>query len=87
MGVAKTRLGFVALKSLRQGGGDPAAALADIRRIYFRTTRRTIENDLAHAIELLKSVPSEEERARASVFMEGLNEMRREWSAKPKRRR
>jgi len=66
--------------------GDPPAALADIRRIYFKTTRRTIENDLAHAIELLKSLPSEEERERASVFMEGLNEMRREWSAKPKRK-
>ena len=82
--MAKTPLGFVALKSLRQRGGDPAAALADIRRIYFKTTHRTIDNDIAHAIELLKTLPSEEERERASVFMEGLNDMRREWNAKPK---
>ena len=35
-------------------------ALAGIRRIYFNTTRRTIQHDLAHAIELIKSLPSEE---------------------------
>ncbi len=85
--MAKNNLGFVALTSLKRGASDPASALADIRRIYFKTTRRTIENDLAHAIELLKSLPSEEERERASVFMEGLNDMRREWSAKPPRKR
>ncbi len=81
--MAKEQLGFVALTSLRKGALDPASTLAEIRRIYFRTTKRTIENDLIHAIELLKGLPSEEDRERASVFMEGLNEMRREWAKLP----
>jgi hypothetical protein len=72
--------GFVPLKSLTQGSPDPAAALSEIRRIYFTTTRRTIEHDIAHAIELLKSLPSEEEREKATVYMEGLAQMRREWA-------
>ena len=76
------KAGFVSLKSLAQGSPDPEAALADIRRIYFKTTRRTIEHDLAHAIELLKSLPSEEAREKATVYMEGLAQMRRDW-AKP----
>ncbi|MSO83934.1 MAG: hypothetical protein EXQ53_11690 [Acidobacteria bacterium] len=75
--------GFVSLKSLAQGSPDPRTALADIRRVYFKTTRRTIEHDLAHAIELLKSLPSEEEREKATVYMEGLAQMRRDWAHKP----
>ncbi|MSO29607.1 MAG: hypothetical protein EXQ48_01505 [Acidobacteria bacterium] len=71
--------GFIPLKSLRQGAPDPQAALAEIRRIYFKTTKKTIDNDIAHAIELLKSLPSEEEREKASVYMEGLAQMRKEW--------
>ena len=74
--------GFVPLKSLAKGLPDPAAALAEIRRIYFKTTKRTIEHDIAHAIELLKSLPSEEEREKATVYMEGLAQMRREWARK-----
>jgi len=76
--------GFVPLKSLAKGPPDPAAALAEIRRIYFKTTKRTIEHDIAHAIELLKSLPSEEEREKATVYMEGLAQMRREWTPKKK---
>ena len=72
--------GFIPLKSLKQGAPDPAAALADIRSIYFNTTRRTIQHDLDHAIELLKSLPSEEEREKATVYMDGLAQMRREWA-------
>ena len=72
---------FIPLKSLKPGPPpDPRAILADIRRIYFKTTRRTIEHDIAHAIELLKSLPSEEEREKATVYMEGLAQMRREWA-------
>ena len=78
--------GFVSLKSVKQGAPDPAAALADIRRIYFKTTRKTIENDLAHAIDLLKSLPTEEDREKATVFMEGLAQMRREWGVEERRR-
>jgi hypothetical protein len=71
--------GFVALKSVKHGAPDAASALADIRRIYFTTTKATIENDFAHAIELLKSLPTEDDRERATVFMEGLATMRKEW--------
>jgi hypothetical protein len=77
--VDKRSLGFVALKSLKQGPPDPGMALSEIRRIYFHTTRQTIDNDLAHAIELLKSLPTEELREKATVFMQGLSEMQREW--------
>jgi hypothetical protein len=53
---------------------------AEIRRLYFTTTRQTIEDDLAKALDLLKSMASEEERERATVYMEGLAQMRRDWS-------
>ena len=79
--MAKTPLGFVSLQSLKQTPPDPQAALAEIRKIYFATTRRTIDNDLAHAIALLQSLPSEDDRERASVYMEGLAQMQREWEA------
>lgn len=78
--------GFVALKSLRSGPPDPGRALAEIRTIYFRTTRHTIQNDLAHAIELLKTLPSEEEREKAAVYMDGLSQLRSEWMGKDARR-
>jgi hypothetical protein len=74
---------FVPLRSLKQGAPAPADALAEIRRIYFATSKKTIDNDFAHAIELLKSLP-EEERHKAHVYMEGLAEMRREWSRRKK---
>lgn len=75
-------VGFVSLKSLTKGRPDPAAAIAEIRRIYFRTSRRTIEHDFVQAIDLLKSLPSEEERDRAAVYMEGLAQMRSDWQRK-----
>src|SRR5207248_402807 len=56
-----------------------ADKLAEIRRLYFNTTRQTIERDIATAIDLLKSMASEEERERATAFMDGLAEMRRDW--------
>jgi len=68
------------------------AKLAEIKRLYFQTTRQTIEQDFEKAIDLLKSMTTEEERERATVFMDGLAEMRRDWrgkksAAKGKRRR
>ena len=54
--------------------------LAEIRRLYFSTTRQTIHEDLAKALDLLKSMASEEERERATVYMEGLAQMRSEWA-------
>ena len=81
--MAKTSDGFVSLTSLRQPAAhDPAAALAAIRRIYFKTTKQTIENDLAHAIELLKTLDTEEQREKAAVFMDGISQMRSEWARK-----
>ena len=77
-------MGFVPLKSLKGGKPDPVAALAEIRRIYFKTTKRTIEHDLAHAIELLKTLPTEEEREKARVYMDGLSQMRTEWKRRRK---
>ena len=77
--MAKLPEGFVSLKSIKQGAPSTDEALGAIRRIYFKTTKRTIEHDLAHAIELLKGLDSEEARERASVFMEGLAEMHKEW--------
>ena len=53
--------------------------LAEIRRLYFNATRHSIQQDLAKALDLLKSMPSEDERERAAVFMEGLAEMRKDW--------
>jgi hypothetical protein len=80
--VAKSTDGFVSLTSLKQGPPDSEAAIAEIRRIYFKTTRQTIEHDFAHAIELLKSLPTEEQRERATVYMEGIAQMRKDWAGK-----
>ena len=78
---------FISLKSLKAGSKpDPRAALAEIRRIYFKTTKQTIEHDLAHAIELLKSLESEEEREKARVFMDGISQMRSEWGRHGKKK-
>ena len=80
MSEQKKPAGFVPLKSVTRGAPDPAAALAEIRQIYFRTSKRTIDNDFAHALELLKSLPDEATRSKAHVYMEGLAEMSREWA-------
>ena len=63
--------------------------LHEIRRIYFSTTRATILKDFDRAIDLLKTIPTPEERQRATVYMEGLAEMRKEFgvSGKPHRAR
>ncbi len=62
--------------------------IAEIRRLYFQTTKRTIQEDLAKALDHLKSMNSEEERERATVFMEGMAQMRSDWArqSKPKNR-
>ncbi len=52
---------------------------AEIKRLYYETTRQTIQQDLAKALDLLKSMGSEEERERAAVYMDGLAQMRSEW--------
>ena len=56
--------------------------LAEIKRLYFKTTKQTIEQDLTKALDLLKSMPSEDERERATVYMEGMAQMRKDWAGK-----
>jgi hypothetical protein len=74
--------GFVSLKALKgEAPKSPQEVRAEIRRIYFNTTRQTIQNDFAQAIELLKSLPDEDEREKATVYMEGLAQMRKDWAA------
>jgi len=53
--------------------------LAEIRRLYFSATRQTIQRDIEKALDILKSMASEEERERATVYMQGLAEMRKDW--------
>jgi hypothetical protein len=61
---------------------DVTSLLDTIRRLYFGTTPATIAGDLARAVELLKSLPDEDTRQRAAVYMEGLAEMRKEWAGR-----
>jgi hypothetical protein len=82
--MAKFPAGFVSLKSLKQEPTSSRDTLALIRQIYFKTTRQTIEHDFAHAIELLKGLETEEEREKATAFMHGLSELRKEWTPKKK---
>lgn len=55
--------------------------LAEIRRLYFAATKATIARDFDRAVDLLKSLPDEETREHAAVFMDGLAEMRKDWGA------
>ena len=59
-----------------------AEKVAEIRKMYFETTPKTIQRDLERAIDILKSLKDDEERGKAAVFMEGLNELRKEWKKK-----
>jgi hypothetical protein len=54
--------------------------LAEIKRLYYQTTRATIKADFAKAIDLLKSMSTEEERERVAVYMDGLSQMRSDWA-------
>lgn len=60
-----------------------AEKIAEIRRLYFNATAKTIQRDIERAIDILKSLKDDDERGKAAVFMEGLNEMRKEWKRKP----
>jgi len=53
--------------------------IQEIRRLYFEATEHTIERSLARAVEILKSLPDEQSRGRAAVYMDGLSQMRSEW--------
>ena len=53
--------------------------LARLKALYFGATPATIADAFDEAIDLLKTLPVEEDRERAAVYMEGLAEMRREF--------
>lgn len=57
-------------------------ALDEIRRLYFETSKSSILDDFDKAIDLLKSIESQDERQKATVYMAGLAEMRKEWGAR-----
>jgi hypothetical protein len=54
--------------------------VAEIKRIYLHATRATIERDLTRAIDLLRTLQTEEARERVAVYMDGLSQMRTEWT-------
>ena len=54
--------------------------IAEIKRLYYQTTRQAITADLAKALQILKSMNGEDERERAAVYMDGLSQMRSDWS-------
>jgi hypothetical protein len=60
--------------------------LAEIRRLYFETGPSTILRDFDRAIDLIKSMETEAERERATVYVQGLAEMRKEFGMRKKRR-
>ena len=58
-------------------------AIGEIKRLYYATSRATIQRDIERAIDLLKTLKTEDERERATVFMDGLSQMRSEWGVRP----
>jgi len=60
--------------------------LTEIKKLYFGATRQTIRKDVDRAIALLKAMKTEEERERAAVYMDGLAQMRSEWSGQPRKK-
>jgi hypothetical protein len=60
-------------------------ALREIKRLYFAASKKTILRDFERAIDLLKTMPSEEERDRAAVYMDGLAQMRGQWAETPRK--
>ncbi len=57
--------------------------LDTIRTLYFNTTKSTVQKDLDRAIDLFKSLKTEDDREKAAVFMDGLSQMRSEWGVRP----
>jgi hypothetical protein len=54
--------------------------LEEIKKLYYGATKATIQRDVDRAIDLLKTLPGEDERERAAVYMDGLSQMRSEWA-------
>lgn len=53
--------------------------VAEIKKLYYGATKATIQDDVDRAIDLLKTLPADEDRERAAVYMDGLSQMRSEW--------
>lgn len=51
----------------------------EIRSLYEKTTPVSVEHDLKQAVRLLRTLPNEESRSSAAVFMDGLSQLRSEW--------
>lgn len=62
-------------------------AIAEIKRLYYHATKTTIARDIDRAIDLLKTLPNEDEREKVAVYMDGLSQMRSEWAAASASRR
>jgi hypothetical protein len=54
-------------------------AIDEIKRLYYAATKATIRQDIERAIDLLKSLPDDDARQQAAVYMDGLAQMRSEW--------
>jgi hypothetical protein len=61
--------------------------LEEIKKLYYGATKATIQRDLARAVELFKQLPTEDDRERAAVYMDGLSQMRSEWAEGSGRRK
>ena len=61
------------------------APIDEIKQIYFSASKASIAKDFERAIDLLKSMPAEEDRERAAVYMDGLAQMRSQWGGAPGR--
>jgi hypothetical protein len=57
----------------------------EIKKLYFTTTRETIDRDLTRALDLLTRMASDDERQRIAAYMHGLSELKREWK-RPKKK-
>lgn len=53
--------------------------IAEIKKLYYEATKGTIQKDLERAIDLLKTLPTEDDREKVAVYMDGLSQMRSEW--------
>ena len=51
-------------------------AFAEIKHLYYNTTRTTIQRDLSRAVELLKSMKDDDERQQVAEHRTGHGEHR-----------
>ena len=83
LGDERRRVEYTASETVHQGAQkEPLMdAFAEIKKIYYEATKATIQMDLDRALDLLKTIPSEDDRERVAVYIHGLTEMRSEWRA------